>query len=171
MSKHILIVYATRAGSTVEVAQVIGEVLGGRGFEVQIKSVKENPAVDGYQAVIIGSAIRMGNWLPEVVDFLRKNQPKLSQIPTAIFTCHRLNTGEDAASRAAREAYSAPIRQIVSPQAEAFFSGTLDHAKLNFVDRMLAQAVEKSTLTPAGDFRDWSRIRSWAQTVVDEERP
>ena len=92
MSKHILIVYATRAGSTVEVAQVIGEVLGGRGFEVQIKSVKENPAVDGYQAVIIGSAIRMGNWLPEVVDFLRKNQPKLSQIPTAIFTCHRLKT-------------------------------------------------------------------------------
>ena len=49
--------------------------------------------------------------------------------------------------------------------AEAFFSGELDHAKLNFVDRLLAQAVEKSTQTPAGDFRDWSRIRAWAQTV------
>ena len=167
MSKRILIVYATRAGSTIEVAQVIGEALSGRGYEVDIKAVKENPAVDGYQAFIMGSAIRMGSWLPEAVDFIRKNQPKLSQIPTAIFTCHRLNTSGDEASRAARAAYIAPIRQIITPQAEAFFSGTLDHAKLNFVDRLLAQAVEKSTLTPAGDFRDWSRIRSWAQTVFD----
>ena len=53
----------------------------------------------------------------------------------------------------------------MTPQAEAFFSGELDHAKLNLVDRLLAQAVEKSTQTPAGDFRDWSRIRAWAQTV------
>lgn len=165
MNKRILVVSATRAGSTTEVAQVIGEVLRGRGFEVEVKSVKENPSVAGYQAVIVGSAIRMNNWLPEAVEFLRKHQPQLSQIPTAFFTCHRLNTGLEAASRAAREAYSAPVRQIVSPQAEAFFSGELDHAKLNFVDRLLAQAVEKSTQTPAGDFRDWSRIRAWAQTV------
>jgi len=165
MSKRILVVSATRAGSTLEVAQVIGEVLRERGFEVQVKPVKENPPVDGFQAVIVGSAIRMNNWLPEALEFLKKNQTKLSQIPTAVFTCHRLNTGEEAASRAAREAYSAPVRQIVSPQAEAFFSGELDHAKLNLVDRLLAQAVEKSTQTPAGDFRDWSRIRAWAQTV------
>ena len=165
MNKRILVVYATKAGSTVEVAAVIGEVLSGRGYEVEVKPIKENPPVDGYQAVIVGSAIRMSNWLPEAVDFVKKNQARLSQMPTAFFTCHRLNTGDDATSRKVREAYTAPVRQILTPQAEVFFSGELDHAKLNFVDRTLAKAVEKSTNTPEGDARDWSKIRGWAQTV------
>ncbi len=165
MNKRILVTYATRAGSTVEVAATIGESLAQRGFAVEVIPVKENPNPADYQAVILGSAIRMGNWLPEMVEFVKKNQTRLSQIPTAFFTCHRLNTGDDETSRKAREAYATPVRQMVTPQAEIFFSGELNHSKLNFVDRTLAKTVEKSTNTSEGDFRDWEKIHGWAQTI------
>jgi menaquinone-dependent protoporphyrinogen oxidase len=41
---------------------------------VDVKPVKEKPQITGYSAVVLGSAIRMGNWLPKAVDFVKANQ-------------------------------------------------------------------------------------------------
>lgn len=65
MNKRILVTYATHTGSTVDVAAAIGETLGARGFAVDVRPVKENPSVDGYQAVVMGSAVNGAKWLPE----------------------------------------------------------------------------------------------------------
>ena len=105
MSNSILVVYATRAGSTVEVAQAIAETLATRGFKVDVKPAKGKPKVEGYKAVLIGSGIRMGNWLPEAVNYVKKNQQFLNRVPVALFTVHMLNSGEDEESVANRLAY------------------------------------------------------------------
>lgn len=73
MNKCILVNYATRAGSTAEIAAAIAETLSARGYAVDVKLVKEKPVLDGYIAVVPGSAIRMGNWLPEAVDVVKAN--------------------------------------------------------------------------------------------------
>src|SRR5262245_37997871 len=70
MPKHISVTYATRAGSTAEVAAAIGQSLAAHGFSVEVKPIKENPAVEHYDAILIGSAVRMGQWLPEAVKFV-----------------------------------------------------------------------------------------------------
>ena len=165
MNHKILILYATRAGSTVEIARAIGEVLRARGFEVDVKPVKENPALAAYQAVILGSAIRMSNWLPEAVEFIKKNRWQLREIPTAFFTVYMLNRDDSETSRQARQAYTASLHQILKPVDEAFFEGSMDYSKLKFLDRTIARMVEKQTNATPGDFRDWSKIRGWAQTV------
>ncbi len=165
MSKKILITYATKAGSTVEIAAFIGESLSKRGFAVDVKPVSENPSLNGYQAVLMGSAIRMGSWLPEAVDFVRKNQTTLNQIPTSIFTVHMLNYRDDETSRAARQAYTAPVRELLPSVDEVFFKGKLDPKTLSFFDRLIAKAVETPD-NPPGDFRDWDKIRNWAQAVT-----
>jgi len=165
MNEKVLITYATRAGSTPEIATAIGEVIAARGYTVDVKPVSEYPSLDGYQSVIVGSAIRMGAWLPEAVDFVKMNQYLLSRIPCAIFTAHMLNTGDDESSRMARLAYTAPIREMLDLQAEVFFTGVMDYAKLSFLDRVIARAVEKNTGTKQGDLRDWEKIRDWANTV------
>jgi menaquinone-dependent protoporphyrinogen oxidase len=165
MPNRILITYATRAGSTVEVAAAIGNVLARRGFSVDVKPVKEKPSVEGYQALVVGSAICMGSWLPEAVNFVKDNQAQLSRIPTTFFTVHMLNRGEDETSRQARQAYTAAVRQVLRPVDEAFFSGKMDYSRLSFLDRTIAKAVEKQTDSRPGDFRDWVIIRSWANEL------
>ena len=161
-NKHILVTYATRAGSTVEVAAAIGETLAQRGFSVDVKPSKEKPRVDGYDAVLVGSAIRRGHWLPEAVKFIENNQSRLSQIPTAFFTVHIGNTGEDEKSRTARLSYLDTVRPLLKPVDEIYFAGKMDLSRLSFLDRSIVEArgaVDE-------DLRDWSAIRGWAQTVL-----
>ena len=166
MTARVLVAYASKAGSTVEVATAIGQVLTERGYQVTVQPIGEKPTPAGYAAAVIGSAIRMGSWLPEAVAYVRDNQAVLSRLPVAIFTVHFLNTGDDEASRAARQAYTAPVRRLVTPQAEAFFTGKMDYSKLSFIDRTIARAVERSTHAKPGDRRDWAVIRNWARGIL-----
>jgi menaquinone-dependent protoporphyrinogen oxidase len=166
MNKLILVTYATRAGSTSEVAAAIAEALSKRGYSVDLKPVKSKPSLEGYQAVVMGSAIRMGSWLPEMMDFIKKNQPALSALPTALFTMHMLNTADDDKSREARTAYTAPVHAQMAPSAEAFFSGTMDYARLSFLDRLIAKAVEGQTGSATGDHGDWNKINAWAAEIL-----
>ena len=161
MNKRILVTYATRAGSTIEVAAAIGETLAARGFEVDVKSVKEKPSPNRYQAVLVGSAIRMGNWLPEAVEFVKDNQGMLNQMPVALFTIHMLNRGDDKESRANRQAYLKDVRPLLKPVEEVFFAGRFDLSRLSILDRMISKAVKAVD----EDCRDWEKIHNWSQVV------
>ena len=160
-NKRILVTYATRAGSTSEVAASIGVTLSQRGFAVDVKPVKDNPTPTGYQAVIMGSAIRMGNWLPEAVDYIKKNSLALNGMPIALFTVHMLNTAEDETSRAARLAYLDAVRPLLTRAEETFFAGKFDFSRLSFLDRMISKMVK----AVEGDARDWNKINAWANTI------
>jgi len=161
MTKRVLITYATRAGSTVGVADAIGAELRRRGLEVDIQPVTANPTVAEYEAVILGSAIRMANWLPEMVEFIRANQQALRSRPVAVFTVHILNTGVDEPSRTARVTYLNTVRPFLNPVDEVFFTGRIDLKTLSFVDRLMVKMVK----SPIGDFRDWDGIRIWSSAV------
>lgn len=164
MTKRIIVTYATRAGSTAEIAAAIGKVLSERGFSVDVKPLKDLPDLNGYQAAIIGSAIRMGNWLPEAVEFVKTNQQGLNQMPVSLFTVHMLNTGEDETSRSARLAYLNAVRPMLSSAEEVFFSGKMDFSRLSFMDRLVAKMVK----AVESDQREWEKIRQWAQTTLSQ---
>ena len=158
---RVLITYATRAGSTTEVAATIAESLKERGYSVDVKPIKERPALTEYQAVVIGSAVRMGNWLPEAVEFVKANRETLSRLPVALFTVHMLNIGQDEQSRSNRLAYLNPVRPFITPVDEAYFVGKMDFSRLSFFDRLIAKMVK----AVEADHRDWEAIRAWASTV------
>lgn len=165
MNNRILVTFAGRTGSTADMATTIDEVLTSRGYSVDLKPVKEKPSVEGCRAVIMGSAVRMGGWLPEMLEFIKTNQKTLNQIQTAIFTVHMYNLGTDNNSRAARKAYTVPVWKMLTPVNEAFFAGKMDPEKLSFSDRLLARIVAGNEGQKVGDFRDWDQIRNWAQTI------
>ncbi len=157
MNKRLLITYATRAGSTAEVVTAIGESLASRGLTVDVKPVKENPSLKGYDGVIMASAIRTGNWLPEAVEYVKANQQVLKSMPVALVTVHMNNTGDDEASTTARLAYLNSVRPLLNPHDEVFFSGAIKIEKLSMLDRLVLKMV-KATVE---DKRDWNKIRNW----------
>ena len=158
--KKVLVAYATYAGSTMEVAAAIGEELGRRGFRVDVKPVTETLQVDGYQAVIIGSAVQYGQWLPAAVDFVQANQQALGKARVALVTVHIRNLEDDPISRAARLAYLDGVRSLLQAETEVFFAGRFDRrGAALLLPPLIAWAM------PGMDLRDWTKIRVWAQTI------
>ena len=158
MGNKVLIAYATRCGSTAEVAEAIAKKLAERGNSVELKAIKDQPSLEGYHAVVLGSAIRMGSWVGEAAEYVQANQAALNSLPTAIFSVHSNNLGDDETSRAARGEYHKAVRALITPAAEAFFAGKIDLSKMSFLDRLITKMMK----TEEVDYRDWDKINAWA---------
>ena len=85
MNDKVLVTYATTAGSTGEVAEAVGKSLRDGGATVDVIRDREVTDVTPYGAVVVGSAIRVGKPLAEMVSFLHAHQVALSQVPVAYF--------------------------------------------------------------------------------------
>jgi len=79
MGKKILVCYATRCGSTGEVAERIASVIKSDGHTVDVSQVKRNIDIDDYDAVVVGSAIRIGKCLGEAIEFVKQRKPDLQK--------------------------------------------------------------------------------------------
>lgn len=160
----VLVAYASKCGSTGEVAQAIAQELCAQGMTVDVRRVGEVKDVSGYDAFVVGSAIRMGSWLGEAKQFVEANAAVLQSAPTAFFTVHMLNTDDNEESKTNRAAYVAPIHAIVQPDAEAFFAGKIELGKLSFLDRMLSKMMSAQD----EDKRDWDAVKQWADQLAPQ---
>lgn len=158
MNRKLLVTYATRAGSTGEVAQAIAERLCSQGFDAEVRPVAAVGSLDGFQAVVLGSAVRYGAWLPEMLKFVEAQRRALEVLPVAVFTVHMQALDDSEASGKTRRTYSQAASQAVTPRDEAWFAGKVDPATLSFFERWAVRLVK----SPVGDLRDWPRIRAWA---------
>jgi menaquinone-dependent protoporphyrinogen oxidase len=157
----ILVTYATRAGSTAGVAERVAEVLRAAGATVDVKAVAAVHEVKGYDAVVVGSAIRMGQWLPEAVEFVKAHREALSHIPTAYFLVSGFLRDDSPEMRQRALAYLDPVRAILEPISIGLFAGKFDYSKLDWHDRSIAEAVSSSQ----GDWRNWEAVRQWAHDL------
>jgi len=161
MSK-ILVTYATRAGSTLEVATLVAEVLRTTGATVDVTYVRVVHELKGYDAVVIGSPIRKGRWLPEAVEFVKKNREALSHITSAYFLVSGFLRKDTPGMKQRALAYLDPVRKILEPQSLGLFAGKMDYSTLDWTDRSIAEAVSSTE----GDWLDWKAIRSWAHDLL-----
>jgi menaquinone-dependent protoporphyrinogen oxidase len=135
------------------------------GASADIRLVANVKDLSPYHAVIVGSAIRRGKWLPEAVDFVRDNQDILGRLPVAYFAVCLTMKDDTPENRSRVMAYLDPVRkeaQKVNPIAVGLFPGALNFDKLSFVDRMYFQAKG----VPEGDYRDWSAVKGWSSAVA-----
>lgn len=161
MSSKILIAYASKCGSTAEISQKIGEVLSTHNLRVDVKPVGEITDISEYQAVVIGSAIRFGQWLPEGISFLKTNHDALQSLPTAMYTVHMQNTDDSPESLANRELYMKAASEQITPKVEKYFTGMIEMSRLSFLERLVYKAVKAKD----GDDRDWNDIETWAGSL------
>jgi menaquinone-dependent protoporphyrinogen oxidase len=166
MNNKILVTYASQGGSTAGVAEAIGQALLANGTVVDVLPVKEVTDLRSYQAVVIGSAVHSGKWMPEAMAFVERNQNTLRRIPTAAFqVCMMLATHNEQYQRMAPE-WLAPLRAHIQPVAEGSFAGALwpnQYAKLS--EKLGLRLFLAAIKLKAGDYRDWDAIRQWAERV------
>ncbi|MBI5876251.1 MAG: flavodoxin domain-containing protein [Chloroflexi bacterium] len=164
MSDRILVTYASRTGSTAEIAQAIGAALSENGAPVDVLAMQDVNDLSPYGAVVAGSAIRKSKWLPEAAEFVQKHRAALSQKRFAMFTVSiTLAISNTEQFRSAVATWVAPVRAQVKPVSEAFFAGMLDFNKLPLNwDTLQLRATVALGIFPKGDRRDWNAVRAWA---------
>ncbi len=161
MADRILVAYATRYGSTAEVAEAIGDELRKAGVAVDVRPVNEVRDLSPYRAVVIGSPIYVGKWLPESQVFIERHQQHLRTIPVAYFAVGLTVADGGAEILRKAEASMDQVRMLVNPVEIGIFPGRLESGGLSFADRTVIKLIRAKT----GDFRNWEAVRAWAQAV------
>lgn len=167
MDHKILVTYASRFGSTTGVAEAIGKTLADSGALVEIFPMREVKDLSPYQAVIAGSAINAGAWLPEAMQFMQTYQVELNQKPFAAFlVCMTLAMRNADQYRGHVADWLMPVRALVQPASEGLFAGGLDISKIpSFSDRLKFRLSVLFGVWKEGDHRDWNAIRAWAENL------
>ena len=165
MTGKVLVGYATRAGSTREIAEAIGKVFQEKGIEADVLAVKNVVSLDGYRAAVLGAPFYMFRWLADMRRFLVRQRKGLAEMPVAVFGLGPFNDVEKewqgVRDQMAKELGRTPWLKPVGSQV---FGGVFATEKLGFPYNLIP-ALNKM---PAHDIRDWTAIRAWAEGLAGE---
>ena len=163
MSTSILLAFATRYGSTQQVAETIASTLRESGLTVDLKHLRDVRSLEGYHAVVLGAPLFMFHWQKDALNFLSRHRKALQARPVAVFALgpvhdpHDEKEWQDSKAQLDKELAQFPW---FSPQALEIFGGKYNPAALRFPLKMFAGAE------PASDIRDWDAIREWTKSLV-----
>ncbi|MCF2533810.1 flavodoxin domain-containing protein [Yinghuangia soli] len=162
----VLVTYATCHGSTRSIAERIATRLAECGLRVDLLDVADAAHVERYDAVVAGSAIHNGDWLPDGAEFLHRHALLLATRPLWLFS-----VGMAPAGRGRRGRWFAAHTRV--PHAV-----DADAELLNMRDlHSFAGVLEPAHITPRirpfmwlfggrfGDFRNWPEVDAWADGI------
>jgi len=155
---NILVTYATRYGSTTDIAAAIADALISEGHRVDLILVDTNPDPSCYDAIILGAPLYLGKWLRSMAEYIAGHKGVFATTPHAVFTVgYTLREAGEKEVAAARLA-ELEFQQYISPVYRGFFAGKLTNKGLNQADNAIITMVG----LPDGDFRNLAKAAVWA---------
>jgi menaquinone-dependent protoporphyrinogen oxidase len=155
---RVLVAYATRHGSTREVAEAVATAIQAAGGRVEVApaaAVRKPPR--GFDLVILGGSIYSGRWHRDAHRFLKRHRAALAPVPVAVFGMGP-RRGEQLAWQRSRAQLDRALarRDWLVPIASAVFGGA-DPAGGGH--------------RPRRDQRDWAVIGDWARQLLARLEP
>jgi menaquinone-dependent protoporphyrinogen oxidase len=142
---RIAIIYATKYGTTEEVARLIAAQLIGSNA-VELVSLKENPSPDisGYEIMILGTPIYASQPNKKMKTFCKSNESLLLQKKTALFVCG-MEPDPSKREKELLDAYSEELRNKAS--TTRFLGGAFLFEKMNFAERFIIKKIANTQQT------------------------
>ena len=159
----VLVVYASKYGSTQEVAEAVAATLREHGLDVDVRPAAEPVDPGGYSAVVIGGALYYFRWLKDARRFVRSHRDALERMPVAVFG---MGPWSEEPAKLAEELVDVRTQldkalakyEWLDPVAVTVFGGAFQPDKLRFPDNN--PGMKRMA---ASDARDWDAIREWAE--------
>ena len=156
---RVLVAYASKHGSTIEIADAIADELRQGGLDADCRRAGAVSSLEGYDAVVLGSSVYMKRWHTDARKFLRRHARALAARPFWIFSSGPFGEHPDLA-------WSEPPKVVARAERlgvaeHVVFGGRLPLEPSGFMER----ALVRDTPPEYADLRDWDEIRRWARKV------
>lgn len=160
--KRALVVYASATGCTRGVAAQIAETVRCAGAEVDLRPVQDAPDPRGYDAVIVGSGVRVSQWRKPMRQWVAAHAGTLATRPVAFFTVGLILQMFPEKVDEVR-AYTDPLIEQtgVHPVDVGLFTGWNQPDQFGRAERLMIRAMR----APVGDFRDLAAVTRWTASV------
>ena len=179
----ILIAYGSRFGNSEEVALEMAKSLEGEGKTVDVVNLRTTkkkswPTVENYDAIIIGSGIKITKWTKEPLNFLKKNKELLNKTTFGIYTTaasavmDHQQAIEDYCVKIINELGLKPKQyDVFGPVMDFSDNSTLDFLNKKMLKlAAMGMANDKPDLQidleGRNDFRDWDKIKAFAKQLI-----
>jgi len=173
MQSSVLIAYATRGGSTAEVAQAVAAAMQEAGVPAEVLPVNQINTLTGREAVILGAPLYIGHFPREFHQFLRLHHEALHHMHPWLFVLGPTrNVPKDFEGARTQAEKELSHYAWLHPADLHIFGGRWNTQDLPFpfslIRRIPGNPLGK---IPAQDIRDWVAIREWSLGIVRRIRP
>jgi len=179
---EVLVLFASREGQTEKIARRMAAVLEAKGHRVQLRDVDRSSRemdLGRYDAIFVGSPVRVGKYLPSVIRFVRTQREALKRIPSAFFSVslavapHSGVRKSDGRAETVRVVEKFTRTTGWSPRRIELIAGALPYSKYNFLIRFVmrrisAHAGGDTDTSRDYEYTDWSAVDRFASEFVDE---
>lgn len=165
--KPVLILYASKTGTTREVAQFIGHRLAHRGYDADVKDIVEVADFEGYGLIVLGTPIRAHQPLPEVMRYVHAHRHQFRDHPVAAFSLGQVLQDDTQEARNAAQIYIEPLRSALPNLVSVrTFPGSVDFRKIPPLLRTAA-SIDLGKEVREGDWRPWEMIDEWVDELIE----
>lgn len=166
MEGKVLVAYATKHGSTGEIAEAIGDELRAGGLTVDVRPVAEVKSLDGYGAAVVGSVVQVGGWQGDAIRLLKRFERELAERPVWLFSSGPTGGSKEAEAAVAR-VHDAPEAEPAPKKVAALAERIHARGHATFAGRVTPDMGGVfAKWIPQGDWRDFGVIRGWAQAIA-----
>jgi menaquinone-dependent protoporphyrinogen oxidase len=162
---RVLVAYASKHGSTAEIAEAVAEELRRDGFEADCLEAGGIRNLGSYGAVVLGSAVYMKRWQGSARRFLRRHRDALRSLPWWVFSSGPVGEPKPDDPKTAEWLEPPKVMEEVESlgaREHVVFGGRVPADPHNFVERAMA----KNTPPEFADRRDWNEIAAWAASIA-----
>jgi menaquinone-dependent protoporphyrinogen oxidase len=161
----VAVVYASKHGSTREIAERIGAVLKLEGADAEVLDAEHPPNLDGYDAVVLGSAVYAGRWRSEARRFVRRHRDQLTALPLWLFSSGPVGEGAEDPGNAHEPRRVHETSERLGARDHVVFGGRVPEGPdAGFI----AHAMAEKMTPEERDARNWDAIEAWARGIALE---
>lgn len=163
----VLVAYASKRGSTTEIAETVAATLRREGLEVCLEPAGDVQSLEQFDAAVLGSAVYMKRWRGDARHFLKKHRKALRQMPFWVFSSGPV--GDPAKDD---QAWMEPPKlaqkvEDLGGRGHVVFGGCVPAEPKGMMERAMVDGIPKEYR----DRRDWDEIRAWAKRVASDLAP